>query len=57
MRAQRFLLMVSKRDEEKQSRQKCDDDNADRGARQELEMKMFWAEKATLRSAGKFLAV
>ena len=45
MRAQRFLLMVPKRDEQKQTRKKCDDDDADRGAGQELEMKMLWAEK------------
>lgn len=45
MRAQRFLLMVLERDEEKQAREKCDDNDADRSAGQKLEMKMFWTEK------------
>jgi len=45
MRAQALITMVPQGHEEKEPRQECDDDNADGGARQELEMKMLWAKE------------
>ena len=45
MRAQALVPMVSQGHEEKEPRQECNDDNADGGSRQELEMKMLWAKK------------
>ena len=43
--AQRFLVMISESDEEKESGEKGDDNNSNRSAREQFEMKMPGAEK------------
>ena len=45
VRAQGFLVVVSKRDEKEKPCQKRDDNDADSGSRQQLEMKMLRTEK------------
>jgi hypothetical protein len=45
MGTQRFLVMISERDEEKESGEERNDDDADRGSGKELEMEMPRAEK------------
>lgn len=43
--AQTLLMVIAQRDEEKEPREKCNDDNPDSGARQQFEMKMLWTKK------------
>jgi hypothetical protein len=45
MGSQRFLMMIPQRDEKKESSEERYDDDSDGGAGEQLEMKMFWAEK------------
>ena len=45
MRSQRLLMVIPQSYEKKKPRQERDDGDANRGPRQELEMKMLWAEK------------
>ena len=45
MRSQVLVMVILQRYDEKEPCQECDDDNAESGSRQELEMKMLWTKK------------
>jgi hypothetical protein len=45
MRPERFLVVIAERHEQEKPCQKSDNNNADRGSGEELEMKVFLAEQ------------
>ena len=45
VRAQSRLMVIAQSDKKEEARQECDDDNANGGAGQELEMEMLWTKK------------
>src|ERR1044072_5860696 len=53
VRAQSRLMVIAEGDEKEQTREECDDDNADGGSGQEFEMKMLRAEKPGAASSEK----